>query len=45
MAAVSLGWTAVFAVLGLIVLRLRMPRPASVTAPAVTGPEEGAASS
>jgi ABC-2 type transport system permease protein len=44
MAAVSLGWTAAFALLGLIVLRLRMPRPASVTAPAVTGPEEGAAS-
>ena len=34
MAAVSLGWTAVFAVLGLIVLRLRMPRPARMTAPA-----------
>ena len=28
MAAVSLGWTAAFALLGLIVLRLRMPRPA-----------------
>ena len=34
MAAVSLGWTAAFSLLGLIVLRLRMPRPASVTAPA-----------
>jgi hypothetical protein len=44
MAAVSLGWTAAFALLGLIVLRLRMPRPASATAPAVTGPGEGAAS-
>ena len=29
MAAVSLGWTAAFALLGLIVLRLRMPRPAA----------------
>jgi hypothetical protein len=27
MAAVSLAWTAVFALLGLAVLRLRMPRP------------------
>jgi len=35
MAAVSLAWTAVFALLGLIVLRLRMPRPASPTAPAL----------
>jgi ABC-2 type transport system permease protein len=33
MAAVSLAWTAVFALLGLVVLRLRMPRPARVTAP------------
>jgi ABC-2 type transport system permease protein len=41
MAAVSLGWTAAFAVLGLIVLRLRMPRHPSMTAPALTGPEEG----
>jgi len=44
MAAVSLGWTAAFALLGLIVLRLRMPRPASVTASALTGPGGGAAS-
>jgi ABC-2 type transport system permease protein len=41
MAAVSLGWTAAFALLGLIVLRLRMPRPPGMTAPALTGPEEG----
>jgi len=34
MAAVSLAWTAVFALLGLVVLRLRMPRPARVAAPA-----------
>ena len=34
MAAVSLAWTAAFALLGLLVLRLRMPRPARVTAPA-----------
>ena len=34
MAAVSLAWTAVFALLGLAVLRLRMPRPARVAAPA-----------
>jgi ABC-2 type transport system permease protein len=34
MAAVSLAWTAAFALLGLAVLRLRMPRPARVTAPA-----------
>ena len=32
MAAVSLAWTAVFALLGLAVLRLRMPRPARATA-------------
>ena len=44
MAAVSLGWTAAFALLGLIVLRLRMPRPARVTALVVTGLEEGVAS-
>ena len=29
MAAVSLGWTTAFALPGLIVLRLRMPRPAA----------------
>jgi len=34
MAALSLAWTAAFALLGLVVLRLRMPRPARVTAPA-----------
>jgi len=34
MAALSLAWTAAFAVLGLVVLRLRMPRPARVAAPA-----------
>jgi ABC-2 type transport system permease protein len=34
MAALSLAWTAAFALLGLAVLRLRMPRPARVTAPA-----------
>jgi hypothetical protein len=34
MAAASLAWTAIFALLGLAVLRLRMPRPARVTAPA-----------
>jgi len=34
MAAVSLAWTAAFALLGLVVLRLRMPRPARVTVPA-----------
>jgi len=34
MAAVSLAWTAAFALLGLVVLRLRMPRPARVTSPA-----------
>jgi ABC-2 type transport system permease protein len=34
MAAVSLAWTAAFALLGLAVLRLRMPRPARVAAPA-----------
>ena len=32
MAALSLAWTAAFALLGLVVLRLRMPRPASVAA-------------
>jgi hypothetical protein len=30
----SLAWTAAFALLGLVVLRLRMPRPARVTVPA-----------
>ena len=34
MAAVSLAWTAAFTLLGLVVLRLRMPRPARVAAPA-----------
>jgi ABC-2 type transport system permease protein len=34
MAAVSLAWTATFALLGLAVLRLRMPRPTRVTGPA-----------
>jgi hypothetical protein len=33
MAALSLAWTAAFALLGLAVLRLRMPRPARATAP------------
>jgi len=33
MAAASLAWTAVFALLGLAVLRLRMPRPARAAAP------------
>jgi hypothetical protein len=32
MVALSLAWTAAFALLGLVVLRLRMPRPAGVTA-------------
>jgi ABC-2 type transport system permease protein len=49
MAAVSLAWTAAFALLGLIVLRLRMPRPARVTAPArstsVESPRPAAAGS
>jgi ABC-2 type transport system permease protein len=35
MAALSLAWTAAFALLGLVVLRLRMPRPGR---PAVTRP-------
>jgi hypothetical protein len=35
MAVLSLAWTAVFALLGLAVLRLRMPRPARVTGPAL----------
>jgi ABC-2 type transport system permease protein len=35
MAALSLAWTAAFALLGLAVMRLRMPRPARVTAPAL----------
>jgi ABC-2 type transport system permease protein len=34
MAALSLAWTAAFALLGLVVMRLRMPRPARVTAAA-----------
>jgi hypothetical protein len=39
MAAVSLAWTAVFALLGLAVLRLRIPRPAHAAAPpAATSP-------
>ncbi len=33
-AALSLAWAAAFALLGLAVLRLRMPRPARVVAPA-----------
>ena len=33
MAAASLAWTAVFALLGLAVLRLRMPRPARAAVP------------
>jgi ABC-2 type transport system permease protein len=32
MAALSLAWTAAFALLGLVVMRLRMPRPARVAA-------------
>jgi len=39
MAAVSLAWTAVFAVLGLAVLRLRLPRPAHSSGSAA--PETG----
>jgi hypothetical protein len=35
MAVLSLAWAAVFALLGLAVLRLRMPRPARVTGPAL----------
>jgi hypothetical protein len=38
MAAVSLAWTAAFTLLGLIVLRLRMPRPPRVAAPAHSTP-------
>jgi ABC-2 type transport system permease protein len=34
MAVLSLAWTAAFALLGLAVMRLRMPRPTRVTAPA-----------
>jgi hypothetical protein len=34
MAALSLAWTAAFALLGLVVLRLRMPRPAGAAQPA-----------
>ena len=48
MAAVSLAWTAAFALLGLAVLRLRMPRPARAAAPSrvaapprVTAPSAG----
>lgn len=37
MAVVSLAWTAVFALLGLIVLRLRMPRPAGAAALVLAG--------
>jgi ABC-2 type transport system permease protein len=33
MVVLSLAWTAAFALLGLVVMRLRMPRPARVTAP------------
>jgi ABC-2 type transport system permease protein len=44
MAAVSLAWKAAFALLGLIVLRLRMPRPARAAAPARPGPGGGTAS-
>lgn len=44
MATVSLAWTTAFALLGLLVLRLRMPRPPRVTAPAGPGPEGGATS-
>jgi ABC-2 type transport system permease protein len=35
MAALSLAWTAAFALLGLAVMRLRMPRPSRVTVPAL----------
>jgi hypothetical protein len=42
MAALSLAWTAAFALLGLVVLRLRMPRPSRVVAPARPGPQEPA---
>jgi ABC-2 type transport system permease protein len=34
MAVLSLAWTAAFALLGLVVLRLRLPRPARAAAPA-----------
>ncbi len=40
MAALSLAWTAAFALLGLVVLRLRLPRPAHVAAPARSTPAE-----
>jgi hypothetical protein len=40
MAAASLAWTAIFALLGLAVLRLRMPRPARAAAPARSTPVE-----
>jgi ABC-2 type transport system permease protein len=36
MAALSLAWTAAFALLGLVVLRLRLPRPPRVAIPAAT---------
>ena len=38
MAALSLAWTAAFALLGLVVLRLRMPRPARAAAPSAGTP-------
>jgi ABC-2 type transport system permease protein len=44
MAALSLAWTAAFALLGLAVLRMRMPRPTRVTALASPRPPGGAAS-
>jgi ABC-2 type transport system permease protein len=37
MAAMSLAWTAAFALAGLAVMRLRMPRPAPVTATTIPG--------
>jgi hypothetical protein len=40
MAALSLAWTAVFALLGLAVPRLRMPRPAASPGPPWTGPPQ-----
>jgi hypothetical protein len=42
MAVLSLAWTAIFALLGLAVLRLRMPRPAHAAAPSrVAAPPAG----
>ena len=41
MAALSLGWTATFALLGLVVLRLRMPRPAGCQPRPHPGPGAG----